>query len=81
MVLSGHHPVTLTLRFPQREVSTKIWRMDGSLLTDLGDVTTIRREISDYLQNNDTPDVSPMTKWEAHKCVVRGHLLAIVARK
>lgn len=30
---------------------------------------------------NDTPDMSPMIQWEAHKCVVRGYLLAIAARK
>lgn len=81
MILLDHHPITLTLLFPQRETSTKIWRLDASLLTDPGDLGTIKQTISDYFRQNDTPDVSPMIQWEAHKCVVRSHILAITARK
>lgn len=80
-VLSDHHPITLTLRFPQREMSTKLWRLDASLLAYPGEVETIRQMLSDYFRHNDTPDVSPMNQWEAHKCMVREHLLAIAARK
>lgn len=73
--------MTATLRFPQRVSSTKIWRLDASLLTDPADVATLKQAISDYFLLNNTPDVSPMTQWEAHKCVVHGHLLSIAARR
>lgn len=80
MVLSNHHLATLTLRFPQRASSSKLWRLDVSLPTGLADVATFKQVISEYFCH-DTPDVSPMTQWEAQKCVVRGHLLSIAARR
>lgn len=81
MVLSDHHPITLTLQFPQRVTSTKIWRIDASLFTDPGDLANITQTIGEYFRQNDTPDASPMTQWEAHRCVVHGHFLTIAARK
>lgn len=72
MVISDHHPITMTLRFPQRETFTKIWRLDSSLLTDLGDLATIKQTIVEYFCHNDTLDVSPMVQWEAHTCVWYG---------
>lgn len=34
MFLSDHHPVTLTLSFPDTDFRTKIWRLNPSLLKD-----------------------------------------------
>lgn len=81
MVRSDHHLITKTLRFPQKEGSTNMRRQDASILADLGDVESIRPTNQEYFQLNDTPDVAPMNQWEAQKCVVQGHLLAIAARK
>lgn len=46
MVLSGHHPITMILLFADRATFTKMWRMDASLLTDLGDLATIRQQVT-----------------------------------
>lgn len=48
MVLSDHHPITLTLQFPQRENSTKIWRLDATLLSEPGDLADVTQTIEDY---------------------------------
>lgn len=67
MVLSDHHPITMTLQFLQREGFTKMWRSDASILADPGDAENIRQTLREYFHHNDTPDVAPMTQWEAHK--------------
>lgn len=79
MVLSDHHPGTMTLLFPYREVSSKIWII--GLLADPGDLATIRQHIEEFFRLNNTPDIFHLTQWEAHKCVIRGHMLSIAARR
>lgn len=81
MILSDHHPITMTLVFPETVTTTKMWRLDASTLADPGDLADLRQGIQDFFLHNDTPDVSPMTQREAHKCVIRGQLLAISVRK
>lgn len=81
MVLSDHHPITLTLQFPQKMDSIKTWRLNASTLADPRGLESIRQALINYFCHNDTPEVSPMTQLEAHKCVLQGHLLAIAARK
>lgn len=36
-----------------------------------------KKVLTDFFALNDTPDTSPPTQWEAHKCVIRGKLIAL----
>lgn len=80
-VLLDYHPITITLLFQTRVTSTKIWRLNTSLLMDPGNYVSLSQELGDYFLHNGTPDVSPMMQWEAHKCFIRGQLLAISSRR
>lgn len=57
MVLSDHHLITLTLLYPNRVTSPKIWRMDASLLTDPVHLNSLRKQIDNLFCQNDTPEV------------------------
>lgn len=75
MVISDHHPVTLTLRLP--EISEKTY--NPSLLADPLLLEDVQSCLKLYFIENSTPDVAPASIWEAHKCVLRGKLMAIAA--
>lgn len=81
IVLSDHHPITQILVFSVIIPSTKLWRLDTSLFMDSGDSAILRQELTDFFLHNNIPDVSPMTKWKAHKCVISGQLLSISAQR
>lgn len=53
-----------------------IWKLDPTLLTDVQEISACLR---DYFAENDTPDMSTLTQWEAHKCIVRGKLISLAA--
>lgn len=53
------------------------WRINEDLLDDSETKKTIMEEIANYFAENDTPDLSRATIWEAHKSVIRGKLLSI----
>lgn len=80
MILSDHHPVSITLTFPERVTHAQIWRLDLTILTDITDTTEIRKCLVNYFKENNTPDTSSITQWTAHKFIIRGKLISIAAR-
>lgn len=80
MYLSDHHPISVTLTFPDSIPKTKTWRLNSSLLKDVEFTTHLAASINTYFKENSTPDISPTTLWEAHKCVIRGELMAQAAK-
>lgn len=81
MYLSDHHPISMTLEFPNTNTRPQIWRLDPSLLTDTAIMTNIQERLSLYFTENDSPDISPMIRWEAHKSTIRGELIALSAKR
>lgn len=81
MYISDHHPITMSLEFPSKHTRSQIWRLDPSLLTDISIVSTIHENLKLYFQDNDSLEISPMIKWEAHKCTIRGKLIAIASKR
>lgn len=79
MVVSDHHPITLTLQFPDQIPFTKAWKLDSSLLTDARNPFCIRNSLQNYFKENGTPEMALLTQWEMHKCVLRGTFLALSA--
>lgn len=72
MLNSDHHSISLCLTFPKHIHTSKIWRLDSNLLTDKERIIKLRTTITNYFQDNDTPDTLSLTQWEAHKCVIQG---------
>lgn len=81
LLISDHHPITLSLSFPERNLVTKIWRLDPSLLTSEIDTNHIRTSLNNYFRENDNSDTTPLSLWEAHKCVIRGEFLTLQANR
>lgn len=79
MVVSDHHPISMTISLSDTDDRTKIWRYDPTLLSDVLAMDQIQTSMKHYFEENATPDVSPLTIWEAHKCVIRGELLRLGA--
>lgn len=80
MFLSDHHPITVTLSFPEPNSRTKIWRLNPSLLKDPLVIDHVRTRIQQYFTENSNPEISPTSLWEAHKCVIRGELIALATK-
>lgn len=80
-ILSDHNPISMTLQLATTNTKTRIWRLDSSLLTDELNVNRLTKCLTDFFANNDTPDVTPLSVWNAHKCVIRGELLSISANR
>lgn len=80
MVISDHHLVSLTLSLSDRDEHSKIWRYDTTLLSDILALDKVKTALKHYFTENATPDISPLTTWEAHKCVLRGVLLKLAAQ-
>lgn len=81
MILSDHNPITVTLTFPMTHVRSNIWHLDNSLLTDLKISQKITKSLSHYFTENLVGDSSPATIWAAHKCVIRGELISLAAKR
>lgn len=55
--------------------------MDDSLRLDSGDSNALSDSLSHYFADNDTADVAPATVWAAHKCVIRGEIISLMAKR
>lgn len=81
MYLSDDHPISITLEFTDTNTRFSFWHLDPSLLTDPAILSLIHQELRHYFTENYTPEISPMTRREAHKCVIWGELIAQVAKR
>uniref|UniRef100_A0A8C5WJQ4 Reverse transcriptase domain-containing protein n=1 Tax=Leptobrachium leishanense TaxID=445787 RepID=A0A8C5WJQ4_9ANUR len=73
---SDHCPLLAVLSSPLFRPSERQWRLNTSLLTDPLLVADINTCLQAYFEENDTPDVTAPTLWEAHKAVIRGVLIS-----
>lgn len=55
------------------------WRFNETLLTNPVHSTMIERDLKEYFWLNDTPDISPISLWGAHKLVIRGNLIQLAS--
>lgn len=81
MLISDHHPITLKLSFPISNHFTKTWRLDPTLLTDPKNSDKISAQIKEFFHLNDTPDSSPLSQWQSHKCNIRGLFIKLSAKR
>ncbi len=74
-MISDHAPTSVTLDFPRPKQHFS-WRFHPSLILDEAFCKFISGKITEYLETNNTSDVSDATLWEAFKVVVRGHIIS-----
>lgn len=77
-MISDHAPASITLNL-KKTGQRSSWRLRPSLLVDERFCEQLSVKITEYLENNDTSDVSDSTLWETFKAVMRGHIIAYEA--
>uniref|UniRef100_A0A8C5P8P1 Reverse transcriptase domain-containing protein n=1 Tax=Leptobrachium leishanense TaxID=445787 RepID=A0A8C5P8P1_9ANUR len=75
MSWSDHAPITLLLPDSRPPLGHCPWRLNESLLSRPEVAEDVKCTLKNYFKENSTPDVSPLTLWQAHKTVVRGVLI------
>uniref|UniRef100_A0A3P8S6T2 exodeoxyribonuclease III n=1 Tax=Amphiprion percula TaxID=161767 RepID=A0A3P8S6T2_AMPPE len=76
MDLSDHSPIYLELNLEQHRRNT-MWRLNTFVLNQMKE--QIRKDIAEYLEQNDNGEVSPPMLWDACKAVLRGKLIGYSA--
>ncbi|CAH2292966.1 Hypothetical predicted protein [Pelobates cultripes] len=78
---SDHAPISTYLKSPLFRPRGYQWKLNESILAEIPMVADLRTVITTYFEENDTLDTPPLTTWEAHKCVVRGHLIKVCTQR
>lgn len=75
ILVSDHAPLSMNINF-NLNARHYNWKFNPTLLTDKGFCEYISIKISDFLQSNDTGEVSDSILWETFKVVVRGQVIS-----
>uniref|UniRef100_A0A8C5M042 Reverse transcriptase domain-containing protein n=1 Tax=Leptobrachium leishanense TaxID=445787 RepID=A0A8C5M042_9ANUR len=78
---SDHAPVIMHLTLPQSFKGTSHWRLNDTLLSDVIYRSELQSALTRFFEENESPDIKPTILWETHKCVARGVLIQMGARK
>ena len=62
MDLSDHSPVTMSLLLERKKLKT-LWKFNSHLFNDAETLSKVKKDIKDYLELNDTGEVSPVIVW------------------
>lgn len=76
LTISDHAPVTATLALQPGTRRTWSWRLNESLLDDMGVVSGVTNVLTHYFRENNTEGMSKGIIWEGQKAVVRGELIS-----
>ncbi|CAH2296540.1 Hypothetical predicted protein [Pelobates cultripes] len=77
MEQSDHAPVVARTSSPLFKPIERQWKLNETLLDDPELTNMAAHILTQHFTTKDTPDITPLTLWEAHKCVIRGHLIAV----
>ena len=75
-VMSDHKMVIINLNLHDNKRGAGYWKMNANILNDEDFVQTTGQVIHDYQLTNPMSHVSPHVRWEAFKCVIRGHVIS-----
>lgn len=81
IIISDHAPISLALRIDSRTTPHATWRFNDSLLDDPAFDTFVKKEWKDFMELNDSPNISPSLLWETGKCVIRGKIISYSSYK
>lgn len=74
--LSDHSPISLSLILGGK-IRKNLWRLNSNILNDPKIRAKLRGEIQDFLDLNDSGEVSPTIFWDTLKAVLRGKIISI----
>lgn len=69
---SDHNAVYTTIASPIPKAHDPTWYLPDPLLKHPSHYLLIEQALKEYLTHNTSPDISPLTLWEAHKPVMHG---------
>lgn len=79
--LSDHKLFSLLLNGRESTARPCTWQLNPSLITDPGIYQSIEEVIDTYFCLNTCTELSLLTIWEAHKCVIRGEFFKWGSRR
>lgn len=74
---SDHAPITLSLEMGVAVRKPSNWQLNNFLLQHVPSRSELETTLKNYFSDNNTPDISLTTLWEAHKAVFRGRCIAL----
>lgn len=77
--ISDHAPISIS-HFPDIQTRQCSWRLNPTLLTDSTSLQKATEAFHLYFATNSSVELSPLTIWEAHKCVFRGEFISMDAQ-
>lgn len=80
ILVSDHAVITLTLEWGPPAGKQNRWRLNDSLLQDPAVEQDLKKELLPYFELNKPGEVSAPMIWEAHKALIRGHMIKHGAR-
>lgn len=75
-LLSDHSHISLSVRPPYADASSRRWRMNPSLMSSPPFIDYITEQWNVFMSTNKTPDVSPSLLWETAKAYLRGSIIS-----
>ena len=78
--LSDHAPILLTIHINNSPRNT-LWKLNSSILNDQQFKTQIKREIEQFLQENNNNEVTSEIVWDTLKAVFRGKIISLYKKK
>ena len=69
--LSDHAPVMVTIQI-NSQVGNTLWRLNSSILNNMPLKTQIKKEIEQFLKENNNGEVASEIVWDTLKAVLRG---------
>ena len=76
--LSDHSPISMSLLVARKRRNT-LWKFNSHILNDPATVTRLKEDIKEYLEINDTGEVSPIFVWDTLKAVLRGKIICLTS--
>lgn len=81
IIISDHVPISLKLTTGIKTQPKPRWRFNKSLLKDPNFTTYFKKEWTDFLETNNTPDITASILWETAKTVLRGKIISYSTKK
>lgn len=72
ILLSDHSALLCNIDLPNIKTKAPRWRLNTSLLTNSGFLSSLKVQLKDFLDTNTKDCSNPQILWEATKCFIRG---------
>lgn len=76
--LSDHSPVSLSIHLGRKKRAS-LWRLNSYILNKPKIVEKIKKDIKEFMELNNSEEISPAILWDTLKAVMRGKLISLTA--